>query len=220
MTDLSGVPILRGMAAVTAAMGEAMSKVGDWYQWDGKGPNTFDCSGLTTDAWAAAGYAIGAGTSGQLATGTFIVGIGANSPWPQIVWELLRGDLYFPGESAGEHVQLYDGEGWIIEAPSTGLKVRRVRQWSTYGYAVRRIVPGDPDAPLLWPGYLLRTGVNHYGTGKWQARLNELLVGLELATDSVYGPKTADATARFQRIRGMAVTGMVDGPTWSRAFAA
>lgn len=211
---------LVGFAAVTAAMGYAYSKIGDDYLWDGKGPTKFDCSGLTKDSWLAAGYDIGDGTVGQLATGTFILGIGANSPWSQIVWELLRGDLYFPGESAGEHVQLYDGEGWMVEAPSTGLKVRRIKQWSTYGYAVRRVVPGDPHAPLLWPGTVLQVGVNYFGTGKWQGRMNELLIGSNLLTDSDYGAITAGVTARFQRTRGLPATGMVDKSTWTRAFAA
>lgn len=205
---------LTGVAAVDVAMTYAYAKLGDPYQWDGKGPNAFDCSGLTADSWAAAGYSIGAGTVGQLATGQFIVGIGSNQSWASTVWEFLRGDLLFP---TPDHVQLYDGAGWIVEAPHTGANVQRVRQWATSLYAVRRVTPGDPGAPLLWPGTLLGQGIKYFGTGKWQERMNQIL-GLELATDSNYGPVTAAATRTFQTPRGLPVTGIVDKPTWTAAF--
>lgn len=205
------------LTAVDKAMAYAYAKLGDWYQWDGKGPNTFDCSGLTQDSWLAAGYNIGAGTSGQLATGTFILGVGSNQPWASTMWEFLRGDVLFP---SAEHCQLYDGAGMIIEAPSTGLKVRRIPQWATSLYAVRRIVPGDPNAPLLWPGTILTIGVSYFGTGKWQQRMNALgMATPALKTDSSYGSLTAAATAKFQAgIPRLGVSGHVDGATWAAAF--
>lgn len=205
---------LTGMAAVTAAMGYAYSKIGDWYVYGAKGPTTFDCSGLTTDAWQAAGYAIGAGTSGQLAFGQFIVGQGSYLPWASTIVEFLRGDLLFPGP---EHVQLYDGEGWIIEAPATGLKVRRVRQWATSLYAVRRVVPGDPNAPLLWPGTVLSPGVTFYGTGRWQQKMVQL-GNLGAHNQTVYDSNTAAATKKFQAGHHLPVTGQVDKATWTAAF--
>lgn len=207
---------LVGFAAVTAAMGYALSKIGDKYVYGAKGPTTFDCSGLTTDAWAAAGYDIGAGTSGQLATGDFIVTPGTNALWSHSVWELLRGDLLFPGS---EHVQLYDGEGWVVEAPAPGLLVRRVPQWTPTLYAVRRPNYNPVSAPLLWPGLLLRVGVTYYGTGKWQHQMNELLPGVNLTEDSSYGTLTAAATGRFQHSRNLPQTKMVDKTTWTAAFA-
>lgn len=204
---------LTGLAATTAAMGYAYSKLGDWYQYGAKGPNLFDCSGLTADAWRAAGYEIGAGTSGQLANGLFIVKIGANQPWASTVWEFMRGDLLFPGP---EHVQLYDGEGWIVEAPATGLKVRRVRQWATTMYAVRRVVPA-PAAPLGWPGTVLSLGVHYYGTGKWQEKLEQIM-NVGLTETSIFDPVTVTATERFQESHSLPVTGQVDRATWMAAF--
>lgn len=44
--------------AAARAVAYAESKIGDPYEWGGNGPYAFDCSGLTSQAWAHAGVAI------------------------------------------------------------------------------------------------------------------------------------------------------------------
>src|SRR5690606_27643648 len=49
----------RGSAAQgDAAVAWALAQVGKPYQWGGAGPDAFDCSGLTSQAWRAAGVSI------------------------------------------------------------------------------------------------------------------------------------------------------------------
>lgn len=70
-----------------------------------RGPNTFDCSGLTSQAWAAAGQGIPRTSQEQ---------------WKQldrIAVEAMRpGDLIIYNSDAS-HVALYIGDGAIIHAP-------------------------------------------------------------------------------------------------------
>lgn len=200
------------MDAIDIAMGYAYSKLGDRYVFGAKGPDEFDCSGLTADAYAAAGIFIGAGTIAQVHAGS---NVGRGVTFPELSWQLLRGDLVLP---TPDHVQLYDGAGWIVEAPHTGGVVQRVRQWATDPiYAARRIVPAARGAALLWPGTVLSVGTQWWGTGKWQARMNVILRA-NLHVSGIYDPATAMVTKRFQVLSHLPVTGNVDGDTWLAAF--
>jgi hypothetical protein len=53
--------------------------------------------------------------------------------------DLLPGDLVFPDPG---HVQIYLGNGEIVEAPRSGLKVRRVKMWG-FWRARRVSAPGS-----------------------------------------------------------------------------
>ena len=84
------------------------------YVFGGTGPcrDGFDCSGLTSQAWASAGVSIGRTSYDQ---------------WdlPHVsISDLEPGDiLEFAGES---HVGIYVGGGYLIDAPHTGLNVEKV----------------------------------------------------------------------------------------------
>ena len=108
----------------------ALSKIGMPYQWGGTGDPSYDCSGLTQAAYAAAGISIPRLTYGQIDIGT-----------PVDQFAIQPGDLIFPNDGPGgpEHVQLALGAGWVVEAPSTGLKIRAVPMW---GFAAARRVVG------------------------------------------------------------------------------
>lgn len=94
----------------------------------GRGANTvgFDCSSLVQYAWAKAGVTLPRTTYSQIKTGR-AVSANARDQW-------LPGDLMFP--STG-HVQMYIGNGKVIEAPRTGGRVQIVPARSSY-IAVRR----------------------------------------------------------------------------------
>ncbi|MEU6813536.1 C40 family peptidase [Streptomyces sp. NPDC046860] len=94
------------------AVGYALDQIGKPYRWGAQGPASFDCSGLTSRAWARAGTPIPRTSQEQWAR------------LPHVPLDSLRpGDLviYFPEAT---HVALYLGEGKVVQAPRTGEKVR------------------------------------------------------------------------------------------------
>src|SRR5204863_8911900 len=52
------VPAPPADPAAATAVNFAVSQLGKPYEWGATGPDTFDCSGLTSKAWAAAGRTI------------------------------------------------------------------------------------------------------------------------------------------------------------------
>ncbi|MFD3576758.1 C40 family peptidase [Streptomyces sp. NPDC058644] len=94
------------------ALDYAVRQIGKPYKWGAEGPSSFDCSGLTSKAWAAAGKTIPRTSQEQ---------------WAQLRRVSLRklrpGDLivYFPKAT---HVALYLGDGMVIQAPRPGSRVK------------------------------------------------------------------------------------------------
>src|ERR1700730_13635811 len=95
------------------AVAFAYAQLGKPYQWGATGPGSFDCSGLAQAAWAAAGVAIPRDTYEQWAA------------LPHIASSAIQpGDLlYYDGVG---HVAIYVGNGYIIDAPQTGLDVEKI----------------------------------------------------------------------------------------------
>ena len=95
------------------AVAFAYAQLGKPYQWGATGPGSFDCSGLAQAAWAAAGVSIPRDTYEQWAA------------LPHIAASALQpGDLlYYDGIG---HVAIYVGDGYIIDAPQTGLDVEKI----------------------------------------------------------------------------------------------
>jgi peptidoglycan DL-endopeptidase CwlO len=89
-----------------------MAQVGKPYRWGGNGPNSFDCSGLTSFAWARAGVDLPRTSRDQYA-GTTRISRG----------DLRPGDLIFY-HSPISHVAMYIGDGRVVEAPNSGNNVR------------------------------------------------------------------------------------------------
>ena len=94
------------------AVDTALAQVGKPYQWGATGPNAFDCSGLTSYAWAAAGVSIPR-TSGAQFSGLTRVSRS----------DLQPGDLVFYN-SPISHVAMYVGGDTIVEASRSGIPVR------------------------------------------------------------------------------------------------
>ncbi|MFI8002430.1 NlpC/P60 family protein [Streptomyces sp. NPDC086010] len=100
----------------TRAGGEAVryavEQIGKPYVWGAEGPESYDCSGLTSQAWSAAGLDIPRTSQEQ---------------WRQLpkvpVSSLRPGDLvvYFPKAT---HVALYIGDGLVVQAPRPGATVK------------------------------------------------------------------------------------------------
>jgi cell wall-associated NlpC family hydrolase len=109
-TSWLGSGVLDDSDGSTTAQGEkavkfATAQLGKAYEWGAEGPGTFDCSGLTSAAWAAAGVAIPRTSQQQWAQ------------LPHVAIEDMRpGDLivYFDDAS---HIAMYVGDGKMVHAP-------------------------------------------------------------------------------------------------------
>ncbi|EGE41808.1 glycoside hydrolase [Streptomyces sp. SID4928] len=94
------------------AVAYAVRQIGKPYVWGAEGPDSFDCSGLTSQAWSSAGRTIPRTSQEQ---------------WkrlPKVPVSALRpGDLvvYFPKAT---HVALYIGDGLVVQAPRPGTEVK------------------------------------------------------------------------------------------------
>jgi cell wall-associated NlpC family hydrolase len=95
------------------AVAFAYAQLGKPYVWGATGPDSYDCSGLVQAAWASAGVSIPRVTYDQWAA---LPHISASSIQP--------GDLlFYEGEG---HVAMYVGDGYMIDAPQTGLDVEKI----------------------------------------------------------------------------------------------
>jgi len=105
---------LTGQAAT--AISFAATNLGVPYRWGGTGPGGFDCSGLTLEAYKAAGVALPRVAQDQFDAGP---------PVPSTT-VLVPGDLVFfgSGPHGVTHVGLYIGGGDMIDAPHSGAFVR------------------------------------------------------------------------------------------------
>ncbi|MEV8092011.1 C40 family peptidase [Streptomyces nigra] len=93
------------------AVAYATDQLGKPYEWGAEGPKTYDCSGLTSQAWASAGRPIPRTSQEQ---------------WKRLehiaVEDMRPGDLIIYNADAS-HVAMYVGDGAIIHAPRPGRTV-------------------------------------------------------------------------------------------------
>ena len=93
-----------------AAIDFALAQLGDPYVYGGAGPNSWDCSGLMMQAWAAAGVSI-----------PRVVGPQYAASQPVAMGSLQPGDLVFYGDMS--HDGMYLGDGRVVHAPRPGKSV-------------------------------------------------------------------------------------------------
>ncbi|GAA2908839.1 MULTISPECIES: C40 family peptidase [Streptomyces] len=104
--------VRRPSAEGDRALRYVVRQLGKPYEWGAEGPKSYDCSGLTSQAWAQAGAPIPRTSQEQ---------------WKRLkripLAELRPGDLvvYFPEAT---HVALYLGDGMVVQAPRPGAKVK------------------------------------------------------------------------------------------------
>jgi cell wall-associated NlpC family hydrolase len=117
---LTALPPNASKAARAVAF--ARAQIGDPYVFAAAGPSSWDCSGLTMGAYAAAGVGIG----GHSATAQYDL---ARANGRLVSYSNARpGDLLFYSSGGGDmyHVTMYSGNGMMIEAPYEGVNVREV----------------------------------------------------------------------------------------------
>jgi cell wall-associated NlpC family hydrolase len=112
-TSYTPPPSYSGPASgqASAAVQFAYAQLGKPYVYGAAGPSSFDCSGLTMQAWGAAGVSLPHNAAAQQSM-TQSVSLSAMEP----------GDLVFFGSPA-YHVGIYIGGGRMIAAPHTGAVV-------------------------------------------------------------------------------------------------
>ncbi|UUU32945.1 NlpC/P60 family protein [Streptomyces sp. CA-210063] len=107
LDEINGKASEQGKKAVKFAT----DQIGKPYEWGAEGPKTYDCSGLTSQAWAAAGLTIPRTSQEQ---------------WKQLrhidIQDMRPGDLIIYNSDAS-HVAMYIGDGSIIHAPRPGRTV-------------------------------------------------------------------------------------------------
>jgi len=116
-----------GSSRAGVAVATARAQIGKPYVWGATGPNSFDCSGLTSYAWKAAGVILPRTSREQYAAGV------------KVARSALRpGDLVYFG-SPIYHVALYVGNNTMISAPQPGdvVKYQSLNAFSDYAGATR-----------------------------------------------------------------------------------
>lgn len=116
-------------SATATAIETALAQVGDAYVWGASGPDGFDCSGLTSYAYAAAGVALPRASRSQALVGREV----ARN-------ELQPGDLVFFYNPIS-HVGLYIGNGQMVHARTFGQPVA-VTTVDQAGYRFARRIVG------------------------------------------------------------------------------
>jgi cell wall-associated NlpC family hydrolase len=120
----ANMPYIPGKAGIAVRF--AIAQLGKPYVWDTAGPDTYDCSGLTMAAWAAAGVYMKHYTYDQA------------DAFPHVAEsDLEPGDLVL--WNGGEHIGIYIGQGYVIHAPEPGedVKVSPTDYPGTFWEAVR-----------------------------------------------------------------------------------
>lgn len=107
LKDIKGKASKKGREALEYAT----AQLGKPYEWGAEGPKTYDCSGLTSQAWASAGRGIPRTSQEQ---------------WKQLkrvdIKDMRPGDLIIYNADAS-HVAMYVGDGAIVHAPRPGRTV-------------------------------------------------------------------------------------------------
>ncbi|MGW4549469.1 NlpC/P60 family protein [Streptomyces violaceorubidus] len=107
LDDLDAGATERGRKAVEYAT----AQIGKPYQWGAEGPKSYDCSGLTSQAWVSAGRAIPRTSQQQ---------------WKQLrhvgIEDMRPGDLIIYFDDAS-HVGMYVGDGSMVHAPRPGRSI-------------------------------------------------------------------------------------------------
>jgi cell wall-associated NlpC family hydrolase len=121
-------PVVASSQAAQVTIDAAMAQRGKPYVWAASGPGSFDCSGLTSYAFAAAG-----------------VGLPHSSAMQSRMGQAVSRDQLQPGDlvffySPVSHVGIYIGNGQMVHAPTSGDVVKVADIDSMGGYnSARRI---------------------------------------------------------------------------------
>ena len=114
----------RANGAADRAVAFAYAQIGKPYEWGADGPGSYDCSGLTSAAWQAAGVSLPHNAARQYDAVNHVSRA-----------ELRPGDLVFYYSDI-HHVAMYVGNGSVIHAPTSGdhVRVQRLEHAPVQGF--------------------------------------------------------------------------------------
>lgn len=130
----------RASVLAEQALDYAQDQIGKPYVWGAAGPDEFDCSGLTQQAWNAAGVEIPKYSQTQYHQGGEQVSLSEAQPGDLVFWGYGRD----PGGI--HHVALYLGDDEVLHAPQPGEEVERTELWDG-GELLPDVVRPAGDAP-------------------------------------------------------------------------
>lgn len=102
-----------GSGKGATALAFAKNQIGKPYRFGAAGPGAYDCSGLTSAAWRAAGVSLTRTSQSQFSDGV-----------PVSRSDLRPGDLVFFYGSRPSHVAIYAGNGMVVHAPNSRSSVK------------------------------------------------------------------------------------------------
>jgi cell wall-associated NlpC family hydrolase len=103
------------------AVAYAYKQIGDPYRYGATGPGSWDCSGLAGGSWRKAGVKL------PRTTTQIYKKVKKKVSWKGAV----KGDLLFFYSGKG-HMGIYVGNGYMIHAPSSGKKVKKIKLTKYY----------------------------------------------------------------------------------------
>ncbi|WP_030173412.1 C40 family peptidase [Spirillospora albida] len=113
---LSQARIAKQKQRAAYAVQYAYKQIGDPYRYGGTGPGKWDCSGLAGGSWRKAGVKVPR-TTQQI----------YRSVKYKVSWKgAVKGDLLF-FYGGRTHMGIYVGKGYMIHAPSSGKRVKKVK---------------------------------------------------------------------------------------------
>jgi cell wall-associated NlpC family hydrolase len=118
---------------VARVLAYARAQLGEWYRWGAAGPDRWDCSGLAMRAYGSVGIRLPHWSGGRVGVVSRASMLGYGTRVSRA--NLRPGDLVWPIRG---HVQIYLGNGMVIESPHSGARVRIVRMWGFW--TARRLI--------------------------------------------------------------------------------
>ncbi|RCW40691.1 NlpC/P60 family protein [Halopolyspora algeriensis] len=141
--SVSGTSGCESLPSTTLLAGQAIeyakNQLGKPYVWGAEGPHTFDCSGLTQRAWAAADVQIPRVSQDQYDRGGKHVPLSRAQPGDLVFWG------YGRNPDAIHHVAMYLGDDMVLHAPQPGETVERAKLWDG-GELMPTVVRPVPDS--------------------------------------------------------------------------
>lgn len=147
--EVGGFSGCEDMPSATVLAGQAIDyaddQIGKPYVWGAAGPDSFDCSGLTQQAWKAAGVDIPKYSQTQYTQGGKQIPLAEAQPGDLIFWGYGR-------DPAGiHHVAMYLGNNEVLQAPQVGEPVERAKMWDG-GELLPMAVRPASDTPVQAAG--------------------------------------------------------------------
>lgn len=198
-----------------ASARQTVRSIQDWCM-DGRGFNDIDYNYLVDDKgviYEGRGLnVVGSHTVGWNTVDIAICAIGENGDITDAQLNSMRALYDWIIAKAGKRLT----PRWHSQNANTDCPGSRIITWVKAGMPIH----GAPPAPThpVYPNRVMRRSTKVDPPVRvWQAKM--ALRGWKIAVDGKFGPETYDVVLRFQREKGLTVTGTINAQTWNAAWA-